>query len=122
MDFRDHLQKIAEGVDGTLFATLMGYDGVAVAEFQADTNGEAQIDVPSLLVEYSAVLAQITRNASPDAGKLEELSMKSERLTTIIRPVSQEYFLALALRPEANAGKGRYLLRINAPKIQQDLH
>jgi hypothetical protein len=35
--------------------------------------------------------------------------------------VSKEYFVALAIRPDGNFGKGRYLLRIVVPKMQADL-
>ncbi|MBI2375446.1 MAG: hypothetical protein HYV07_15730 [Deltaproteobacteria bacterium] len=123
MDFQKHLQTIADSVEGSMFATLMGYDGVAVAEHQVQPReGETPIDVAALLVEFTTVLGQVARSAqSVDAGALEELSVKSQRLTTIIRPVTPEYFLAMAIRPDGNAGKGRYFLRVSAPKIQQDL-
>jgi predicted regulator of Ras-like GTPase activity (Roadblock/LC7/MglB family) len=68
------------------------------------------------------VLSQVRQSAEMfSAGALNELSIRSERLTTIIRPVNEEYFVALALVPEGNFGKGRYLLRVHAPKLVQDL-
>jgi hypothetical protein len=39
----------------------------------------------------------------------------------VIRLLSHDYFLALALAPEGNYGKGRYLMRVVAPKLQQEL-
>ena len=38
-----------------------------------------------------------------------------------MRMVTQEYFLVLALKPEGNYGKGRYVLRITAPKVKAEL-
>jgi hypothetical protein len=35
--------------------------------------------------------------------------------------VDQNYFLALALDPDGNFGKGRYLLRTSAPKFLEQL-
>jgi hypothetical protein len=39
----------------------------------------------------------------------------------LIRVVSPEYFVALAIRPDGNFGKGRYLLRLVAPKLQAEI-
>jgi hypothetical protein len=39
----------------------------------------------------------------------------------VARPVSPEYFLVVALRPEANQGKARWLLRMAAPKVKAEL-
>ena len=49
------------------------------------------------------------------------LSINAERLTALIRAVSPDYFLALAVRPDANFGKARYLLRVAAPKVLAQL-
>jgi hypothetical protein len=38
-----------------------------------------------------------------------------------MRMVSPEYFLVLALKPEGNYGKGRYVLRLTAPKLLSEL-
>jgi predicted regulator of Ras-like GTPase activity (Roadblock/LC7/MglB family) len=68
------------------------------------------------------VLSQLTQTAQQlKTGEVSELSINSERVITLIRLVSPEYFLALALRPDGNWGKGRYLLRITAPKVRAEL-
>ena len=40
---------------------------------------------------------------------------------TLIRVLSETYFLALAIRPDGNFGKGRYLMRTAAPKLVAEL-
>jgi hypothetical protein len=40
---------------------------------------------------------------------------------TLIRVINETYFVAVALSPEGNLGKGRYLLRIVAPKLAEEL-
>jgi len=35
--------------------------------------------------------------------------------------LSGEYFVACAVKPEANFGKARYLMRLLAPQIQAEL-
>lgn len=114
-DFRVPLQSICSAIPGAVAATLMGRDGIPVETVEASS---ADIDVASLLVEFSSLLDQIGRSAQMfAAGELRELSIRSENLTTIFRPLTDEYFVALALRPEASLGKGRYLLRLNAHRL-----
>jgi predicted regulator of Ras-like GTPase activity (Roadblock/LC7/MglB family) len=101
----------------------MGMDGLpidSVENLPDDPDGE--FDVSSLLVEYSAALGQIMQSAETfEAGELQEMSIRSERLQTIFRPVTEEYFLILALGPGASAGKGRYVLRVYAPELVSEL-
>jgi hypothetical protein len=47
--------------------------------------------------------------------------VSSEKVVTLMRLVSPEYFLVLAMKPEGNYGKGRYILRITAPKVKAEL-
>ncbi|NJK89655.1 MAG: hypothetical protein HC923_09790 [Myxococcales bacterium] len=96
---------------------MMDKDGIPIATVETDFLED--VDISALLVELSAVLGQVRRSAQMfAAGDLEELSVRSENLTTILRAVNEEYFVALALRPESPTGKGRYLLRINAPRLR----
>ena len=39
----------------------------------------------------------------------------------VIRVINKGYFVALTLTPNANLGKGRYLLRLLAPKLADEL-
>ena len=54
-------------------------------------------------------------------GGVEELSINTERVMTVMRLVSNDYFLVLALKPSGNYGKGRYVLRVTAPKLKAEL-
>jgi predicted regulator of Ras-like GTPase activity (Roadblock/LC7/MglB family) len=116
-DFAEQLESIVRAVDGAVAATIMGVDGIPVQAYEAEAGADG-VDLSSLLVEYSSLIPQVQRSAQMfAAGELEELSITSERLVTIIRPVTPEYFLALAMRTSAVSGKGRYLLRVHAPKL-----
>ena len=73
-------------------------------------------------MEYSVVLKGIQRAAEMlDTGSTNEVSVKTERLTTVVRMLSDEYFVALAVEPGGNVGKARYLLRTSAPKLIENL-
>jgi len=119
MGFREHLQDVCKGVEGAAACSLMGVDGIEV-----DTHlvGEAGVDVKSLLVEYSGLFRSARDAAgSLEAGGVAELSISTDKLWTVARMVSPEYFMAVALRPEGNLGKARYLLRITVPKVRAEL-
>ena len=121
--FEVHLQHIVDAMPGALAATLMGVDGLAVATVEREAlEHEDGLDVSSLLVEFSSVLAQVQRTGEIfAAGPVEELTVRSERLVTVLRPVSAEYFVALAMRPEGLLGKGRYLLRVHGARLVDEL-
>jgi predicted regulator of Ras-like GTPase activity (Roadblock/LC7/MglB family) len=124
MGFREHLQDVCQGVEGAVACSLMGVDGIEVDTLLAapGPGPEAGLDVKSLLVEYSG-LFRSARDAAGglEAGSLAELSIHTDKLWTVARLVSPEYFMAVALRPEGNLGKARYLLRITAPKVRSEL-
>lgn len=117
-EIRGPLERICARLEGALGASVMGIDGLTVDSVAADPPPAAKTDVESLLVEYSTLLGQVQRSAQMfAAGKLEELTISSENLTTLIRPLTGEYFIALTIGPSASVGKGRYLLRIHAREL-----
>jgi len=120
MSFRQHLEDVCKSVDGALACSLMGVDGIEVDTHLA--GGTADIDLKSLLVEYSN-LFQSARQAASDhrAGGICELCINTEKLVTVARLVSPDYFMVVALGPDGNYGKARYLLRITAPKVKSEL-
>jgi predicted regulator of Ras-like GTPase activity (Roadblock/LC7/MglB family) len=120
VSFLAHLQGVVSQVDGALACSVMGFDGIAVETFQDQS--AADLDLTTTWVEYAAVLAQL-KNAAPllKTGGVAEVSVNTERLITVMRLVSPDYFVVLALRPDGNYGKGRYALRIAAPKIRDEL-
>ncbi|MBI5068477.1 MAG: hypothetical protein HZB56_09575 [Deltaproteobacteria bacterium] len=119
MGFREHLQDVCQGVDGALACSLMGVDGIEVDTHIA---AEAEVDVKSLLVEFSNLFRGAGEAATANqAGGVSELSLNTEKLWTVARLVSPEYFMAVALRPQGNIGKARFLLRITAPKVRAEL-
>ncbi len=120
MGFREHLQNVVRSVDGAVACSLMGVDGIEVDTYLLDE--DVGVDVASLIVELSSLLrAAGEASATHRAGEASELSILSERLLTVARLVSPEYFLVVALRPGGNFGKARYMLRVTAPRIRSEL-
>lgn len=119
MGFREHLQEVCRSCDGAVACTLMGVDGI---EVDSHVEGGGTVDVKSLLVEYSSLFRTAREAAEAhQAGGIDELSISTERLVTVARLVTPEYFMALTLTPEGNFGKARYLLRVTAPKLRSEL-
>jgi len=119
MSFREHLEHVCSSVDGAVACSLMGVDGIEV-ETAVTTAGD--LDLKSLLVEYSGVLRGAREAAEAHAaGGVAELSISTEKLIAVARLVSPEYFMVVALTPDGNVGKARYLLRITAPKLKSEL-
>jgi predicted regulator of Ras-like GTPase activity (Roadblock/LC7/MglB family) len=120
MSFREHLQDVCTSVDGAVACSLMGVDGIEVDTLLA--GDEADLDLKSILVEYSGVFRS-ARDAADvhQAGGISEVSINTDKLVTVARLVSPDYFMVVALRPEGNYGKARYLLRITAPKVRAEL-
>jgi predicted regulator of Ras-like GTPase activity (Roadblock/LC7/MglB family) len=119
MSFREHLEEVCRSVDGAVACSLMGVDGIEVDTHVQD-GGE--VDLKSLLVEYSGVLRSAREAAAAhEAGGVAELAISTEKLLAVARIVTPEYFMVVALTPDGNVGKARYLLRVTAPKLRAEL-
>ncbi|HEY0840766.1 MAG TPA: roadblock/LC7 domain-containing protein [Vulgatibacter sp.] len=118
MGFREQLEEICR-VDGAVAASIMGFDGIAI---ETVTARESDLDVETLMVEYSGLIGQVRQAAEMmQAGALTEVSIGTEQLTTHLRPINDDFFLVLAMSPDGNTGKGRYLLRVTAPRLVGEL-
>lgn len=118
MAFRERLEEVCQ-VEGAVLACVMGFDGIAVDTLAPKAEG---LDADTLLVEYSALLDQVRRAAaSLGNGELEEVMVRTEKLTALLRPIDENYFLFLAMETNGNFGKGRFLLRVTAPKLLEEL-
>jgi len=119
MSFREHLEQVCRNVDGAVACSLMGVDGIEVDTHVSDGG---DVDLKSLLVEYSGVLRSAREAAEAhEAGGVAEIAIATDKLVAVVRTVSPEYFMVVALTPDGNFGKARYLLRITAPKLMAEL-
>jgi predicted regulator of Ras-like GTPase activity (Roadblock/LC7/MglB family) len=120
MAFREHLQSVCQGVEGALACSLMGVDGIEVDTHLQPNGGD--VDLKSFLVEYSGLFRSAREAAElHQAGGVDELSVTTDKLVTVARLVSPEYYMVVALSPGGNLGKARYLLRVTAPKLRAEL-
>ena len=116
--FTEHLDRVLNETPGALSVTLMGYDGIAIESREKDEAAAHAVTPSTALIEMSAVAKELKRVADGlGAGGVHEVSVQTGSITTVLRPLTDEYFLALALAPGALTGKGRYLMRVVGPKL-----
>lgn len=112
------LERIINSVDGAIGIVLLGLDGLPIAE--VSKNDELDISV------LGAELTTLYKNAiklTEDMrfGSLEEVSVSAESAVVLCRAITEEYFLLLAMKPEAIFGKGRYQLRRSVDEFKKQL-
>ncbi len=117
--FQEALREIVEGTEGGVAGLIMDSEGISVDSY---ARGDAPFDITTIGIEFGVVLGSIKRAAeSLEAGKAHEVAIGTEKMTTLIRTLGDTYFLALAIRPDGNLGKGRFLMRTAAPKLLAEL-
>mgnify|MGYP003876457135 CR=1 FL=1 len=122
--FGEMLQHVLTQTPGAVAVTLMGFDGIAIDQQMADVPPEGQ-DPSSwnaAAIELGHIATQLkTISEGMGTGEVNEVAVRTGALTTVLRPLTPEYFVALSLAPGANVGKGRYLMRVLAPKLVKEL-
>ena len=124
MGFREHLEAVVTSVSGSVACSLVGFDGIAVDTHQPEARAAdaSAIELSSALTEYGNLLSQLKSTAlTLKTGAIGEMSINTEKVITIMRMVNQEYYVVLAMMPDGNYGKGRYALRLAAPKLAKEL-
>lgn len=117
--FKEAIRAVVDGTEGGLAGILMDFEGIAVDSY---AKPEVPFDINSVGAEYSVIVKSIQRAAeSLEAGGAKEVAIQSEKVTTLIRIINGEYFLAVAMSPDGNFGKGRFLMRTAAPKLLEQL-
>lgn len=119
MIFDEVVKKAVEETHGALAAVIMARDGISLSLY---IKPEVEIDLETLGIEYANLLSETSRASDAmNAGALNELQLTTDKYLTLIRIINSEYFIALILTPQGNLGKGRFLLRVNAPAILKEL-
>lgn len=121
--FRESIEKLLDRIDGAVSCVLMDFDGITVdTATRPDAPAGATPDVQTLSMELAHLIAQTRRTMqSVEGGALEEFTLRTDKLTLVVRVLTSEYFLACAILPRANLGRARYLMRLTAPGLRADL-
>lgn len=116
MSFRSILQSVVNECGGGLSIALMGLDGIPIEQVRSD--GELDRadplrgDVTHAGIEFGRIIGDMTKASDAlGTGGLEEAVVSLERVKLVFRSVEDDLMLVLALRPDGNLGKARYLIR-----------
>jgi len=124
MSFASILQEIVDECGGGLAAALMGADGIPIERVEA--SGEVR-EAPSngidvLGVEFGRILDEMRKASdSVSGGALEEVSIRLANFWVLMRVVDEETYLVLAIEPDGNAGKARFLMRRQLMALRDEL-
>jgi predicted regulator of Ras-like GTPase activity (Roadblock/LC7/MglB family) len=117
--FQDALREIVDKTEGGVASLIMDSEGIAVESY---ARAGAPFDITTIGIEFGVVLGSIKRaTESLEAGKPSEVAIGTDKMITIIRTLGETYFLALAMQPDGNFGKGRFLMRTVAPRLIAEL-
>lgn len=124
MSFSSILRSIVDGCGGGLGAALMGNDGIAIDQVTATaapspSGGE---DVSAAGIEFGRILEEIRKASDAlSGGAVAEVVVSLTRFHLVLRVVDDETFVVLALAPDGNLGKARYLIRRHLLALREEL-
>ena len=124
MSFERILQKIIDGSRHTLGVALMGSDGIPIVHLTGDRQAEDALgdDLSSAGAEFGRIIGDIHKASdSLGGGLINEVVISLSRFTLVFREVAEDVVLVLAMGPEGNLGKSRYLMRRYEREIREEL-
>ncbi len=108
--FKEMLETIIERTEGSLGALIMGTDGIAVEKVLGAAGAEANLDVAA--AEFTSLVRSAQRAGTDTGlGGLRELVISLDSAVLVMRLLSRDYFVVLAMSPLGNLGRGRFELR-----------
>ena len=118
MNFKESLKKISEKIDDVMGVAIAAADGIIVEEYRADSS----LDLASIAAEFGALWRTVDKaSQSVELGPSQEMTIVSDRAIVLVKKINPEYFLLLAVASEKNFGKGRFLLRMEAATLVEEL-
>ena len=108
--FKQMLEAVIERTEGSLGALIMGTDGIAVEKVLGEAGMDANLDVAA--GEFTSLVRSAQRaGVDTGLGGLRELVISLEGAVMLMRLLSRDYFVVLALNSQGNIGRGRFELR-----------
>ena len=125
MSFERILQTIVDECGGGFGAALMGLDGVAIAQVEATSpppHDPLDGDVTTAGIEFGRILSDVTKvSDSLATGQMREAVISLDRVNLVFHTIDEDLVLVLALTPDGNLGKARYLIRRYAVDVRAEL-
>lgn len=114
-DLQEEIKKASAKIPGCLFVSLVGYDGISVAQNIVEANWDAgayDAEISSLMLTSRDI------QRSLELGAERELIWLTDRAYFIVHPVGDDYFIYACLKP---AGSNPGVARIELNKAKEAL-
>jgi len=125
MSFTETLRSLVDDCGGGLGAALMGNDGIPIEQVSAsgaEGPGLPHDEIGAAGVEFGRILEEMRKASDAlGGGAVLETVVTLARFTLVLRVVDSDTFLVLALAPDGNLGKARYLIRRHLLAIREQL-
>jgi len=119
-DLHEEIKRIAEKIPGCLYTSLVGYDGISVAQHII----EANFDVNLYDAELSSLMLtskEIKKNLN--LGTETELIWLTQNAFFIVQPVGDDYFIYACLKPVgSNPGVARIEMNKAKSKLMEIIY
>jgi len=110
MDFADTLGTLAKRIEGCVAVMILGTDGIPIERHVQHMN--QSLDVDMIAAEFTTLVRRSMRTAADtELGDLREMVLGTDAMMFLVRPITSDYFLLLALNPGGNIGRARFELR-----------
>jgi predicted regulator of Ras-like GTPase activity (Roadblock/LC7/MglB family) len=120
MSFAPILEQIVEGCGGGVAAALMGNDGIPIDEVSRPGAGLLAGGIEAAGTEFGRILDEIRKASDAiGGGAVGETTVLLSQATLVFRIVDDDTFLVVALEPQGNLGKARYLIRKHLLALRQ---
>jgi len=119
MAFKEDLEQICGKVDGSFAASVMGSTGSPSRRTRCAPGRSGAAEPAGGILRHRLAVRQAAE--ALQMGKANEVSIRTEKLVAVARPLTPDYFVVLALAPEGNVGRARYELRVAGPKLAAQL-
>jgi predicted regulator of Ras-like GTPase activity (Roadblock/LC7/MglB family) len=123
MSFATILRSIVDECGGGMGAALMGNDGIPIEEYVVAGASASPLrgDIATAGVEFGRILGETRKAADAlSAGPVEESIVRMAQFSLIFRSVEDGYFLVVAVAPDGNLGRARYLMRRHLVALRQE--
>lgn len=124
MSFEQILRSIVDECGGGLGAALMGTDGIPIAQVIASQSAGAfgADDMGAAGAEFGRILDEVRKVSDAlGGGALSEVVVHVARFVLVLRAVDADTFVVLALAPDGNLGRARYLVRRHLLALREEM-
>ena len=115
--FNQALAAVSQKVPEIQVVMIMGTDGIPIEKLVVRQSANME----AVAAEYTTLLrASVSAATDTGLGELLELTVVTEKMTTLLVGITPEYFLFAALQPGALLGRARYALRVAGLGLQRE--